>query len=205
MKKLLLMLLLGISTAHANTIYLDDGFIAQTDNSDKWGVHGSGNSFYSGLFAPGSGDGSYTNPVVTLSNSKGSFSFNSIDAYSFYPFDPVEIAIYSSSTLVEHFKIKLESCYWHGCGEGNLHQLYDFATNSWTTLDLDKLSSRFVFNKTYTNVSYITLVSDFSLGFTATLPTTVAAVPEPETYALLGCGLLLLGAIRRNRNGTLAA
>ena len=72
-------------------------------------------------------------------------------------------------------------------------------------MDLDKLSSRFVFNKTYTNVSYITLVSDFSLGFTATLPTTVAAVPEPETYALLGCGLLLLGAIRRNRNGTLAA
>ena len=195
MKKFLFMLLLGLSSAHANTISLDNGFIAQTDNADKWGVQGSGNSFYTGLFVPGVGDGSYTNPMVSLSNSNGTFSFNAIEAYSFYPFDPVELAIYNASGLVDHFK--LANGYYTG------RAIYDYSTDSWTRLD-DALT-QYVFANTYTDVTHITLVSDFSLGFAATLPTTVAAVPEPETYAMLGCGLLILGALRRKKAAATAA
>lgn len=194
MKKFLFMLLLGLSSAHANTLHLDNGFIAQTDDV-KWGVEGSGNTFYTGLFVPGAGDGSYTNPMVSLSNSNGTFSFNAIEAYSFYPFDPVELAIYNASGLVDHFK--LANGYYTGRG------VYDYNTDSWTRLDGGL--SHFIFAKTYTDITHITLVSDFILGFSATLPTTVAAVPEPETYAMLGCGLLMLGALRRKKVAAIAA
>ena len=192
MKYLILALtfLFGSHMAQANTIYLDNGFIAQTDDADKWGVQGSGNSFYTGLNVPGAGNGSYTNPVVTVSNINGPFSFNSLTAYSFYPFDPVKIAIYHTSGLVEHVTL-VDRLY------AGYHSPDYNPDGSW--FEGNNLS------KSYTDITHITLVSDFILGFEATLPTTIAAVPEPETYAMLGCGLLMLGALRRKKAAVTAA
>ena len=199
MKYLILALtfLFGSHMAQANTFSLDNGFIAQAD-SDHAPITGSGNTINTGLFTR-IGHGVDEIPVITISNVAGTFSFNALTAYSFYEFQPVLLAIYNASGLVDSFGLTSTQ---------STKTLYDYSTNTVTTVTSflpKELDTPFIFDKLYTDITYITLTSTSTTGYKASIPTTIAAVPEPETYAMLGCGLLMLGALRRKKAAVTAA
>lgn len=189
--------LFGSHIAQANTFYLDNGFIAQAD-IDTAPITGSGNTINTGLFTR-IGHGTDEIPVVTISHVAGTFSFNALTAYSFYEFQPVNLAIYNASGLVDSFGLTSNQ---------SAKTIYDYSTNTATVFinPIPKeLDTPFIFDKLYTDITYITLTATSTTGYKASIPTTIAAVPEPETYAMLGCGLLMLGALRRKKAAATAA
>lgn len=160
--------------ANATDVFLGGGFKASTVETPST-LTAIGNEAFTGAFS--TLDDSLLgldldlNPLVTVSNTGGLFNVNGLFAESFYGFDPVNVNIYGTSGLLASLSV-VNGDY------GAFHPEYSFS-----------------------DVSYITYQSSFSLGLHLTTQgfSPVVSVPEPEAYAMLLAGMMMLGIARRRR------